>query len=200
MEQRIDPNIQPEYTVGTDPAYVPGLLAAPPAGAKDTDPERSEAVTEDEAVPEAVSEAVSGNAKAVRTEKEQSAEEEEKGKAKGEEKAKGEAKAESEDAAEDTVADVADGPVFEVSDRRGSITADRDGIRFRLDEEEADFRWDELGAVEVNSPRFARRFTVTAHLSTRRWFTAEVEAPARSTLKEWTAELDTVLDAYFEES
>ena len=48
--------------------------------------------------------------------------------------------------------------------------------------------------------RFGRRFTVTVHLATRRWFDAEVEAPARSLLKEWTAELDAVLDAYFEES
>lgn len=49
-------------------------------------------------------------------------------------------------------------------------------------------------------PRFGRRFTVTVHMSTRRWFNAEVEAPARSSLKGWVAELDAVLDAYFEES
>lgn len=41
---------------------------------------------------------------------------------------------------------------------------------------------------------------MTVHMSTRRWFNAEVEAPARSSLKEWAAELDEVLDAYFEES
>lgn len=93
----------------------------------------------------------------------------------------------------------ADGPVFEVSDRRGSITADREGIRFTLDDQEADFRWDEIGAVEVKSPRFGRRFTVTVHMSTNRWFNAEVEAAARSSLKEWAEELDAVLDAYFEE-
>ncbi|MFF3456779.1 hypothetical protein ACFYXH_21085 [Streptomyces sp. NPDC002730] len=92
------------------------------------------------------------------------------------------------------------GPVFEVRDRRGSVRADRDGVRFRLDDEEAEFRWDEIGAVEVKSARFGRRFTVTVHLTTRRWFDAEVDAPARSLLKEWAAELDAVLDAYFEES
>ncbi|WP_328666125.1 hypothetical protein OG905_03570 [Streptomyces sp. NBC_00322] len=96
--------------------------------------------------------------------------------------------------------DGASGPVFEVADRRGSIRADRDGIRFRLDDQEAEFRWDELGAVEVKPARFGRRFTVTVHLSTRRWFDAEVDAPARSHLKEWTAEFDTVLDAYFEDA
>ncbi|MFF3399941.1 hypothetical protein ACFYW6_15610 [Streptomyces sp. NPDC002659] len=94
----------------------------------------------------------------------------------------------------------ASGPVFEVADRRGSIRADRDGIRFRLDDQEAEFRWDELGAVEIKPARFGRRFTVTVHLSTRRWFDAEVDAPVRSQLKEWTAELDAVLDAYFEDA
>ncbi|WP_326654559.1 MULTISPECIES: hypothetical protein [unclassified Streptomyces] len=104
-----------------------------------------------------------------------------------------------EDAVSDT-GEEASGPVFEVSDRRGSVRADRDGVRFRLDEEEAEFRWDEIGAVETKSGRLGRRFTVTVHLTTRRWFNAEVEAPARSLLKEWVVELDAVLDAYFEES
>lgn len=48
-------------------------------------------------------------------------------------------------------------------------------------------------------PRFGRRFTVTVHMSSRRWFNAEVEAAARSSLKAWAEELDVVLDAYFEE-
>lgn len=105
---------------------------------------------------------------------------------------------ESEEEAKDEEEE-AEGPAFEVSDRRGSITADGAGVRFRLDDQEAEFRWDEIGAVEIDSPRFGRRFTVTVHLSSRRWFNAEVEAAARSQLKEWTAELDAVLDAYFEE-
>ncbi|MEU0297297.1 hypothetical protein ABZ136_35300, partial [Streptomyces microflavus] len=93
-----------------------------------------------------------------------------------------------------------DGPVFEVSDRRGSIRVAREGIRFRLDDQEAEFDWAEIGAVEMNPARFGRRFTVTVHLSTRRWFNAEVEAASRTQLKEWPAELDAALDAYFEES
>ena len=93
-----------------------------------------------------------------------------------------------------------DGPVFEVSDRRGSITADRTGVRFTLDGEEAEFGWDEIGAVEVDAARFGRRFTVTVYMTTRRWYSAEVTAPAKSHLREWAAELDVALDAYFEQT
>ncbi|MFE7615593.1 hypothetical protein [Streptomyces sp. NPDC057496] len=185
MEQRIDPNTQPGYAAGTDPAYIPGLTTPatavkpdtsqetapekalekePVAEPERTGPERKEPETDTDTGP--VAEADSG------TDTEPAPEEGEK----------------------------ADGPAFEVSDRRGSITADRTGVLFRLDDQEADFRWDEIGAVEVKTPRFGRRFTVTVHMSTRRWFNAEVEAPARSDLKKWAEELDEVLDAYFEES
>ncbi|MFD4765711.1 hypothetical protein [Streptomyces niveus] len=93
-----------------------------------------------------------------------------------------------------------DGPVFDISDRRASMTADRTGVRFQLDETEAEFGWDEIGAVEVETPRFGRRFTVTLHTTGRRHYQSDVDAPSRSSLKAWTAELDAVLDAYFEES
>ena len=108
--------------------------------------------------------------------------------------------AEGSDGSQDAEAETEDGPVFEVSDHRGSIRVAREGIRFVLDDQEAEFDWDEVGAVETASARFGRRFTVTVHMTTRRWFNAEVEAPARSALKEWTAQLDAALDAYFEES
>ncbi|MFI9583586.1 hypothetical protein ACIHCQ_17450 [Streptomyces sp. NPDC052236] len=164
MEQSIDPNTQPEFAAGTDPAYIPGLTGPRPAESEDAVPEQTEEAMPDDA-PEVEEEA-----------KEEAREEE--------------AKEEEEE----------EGPVFEVSDRRGSITADRAGVRFRLDDQEAEFLWSEIGAVEIHSPRFGRRFTITVHLSSRRWFNTEVEAAARSQLKEWTAELDAVLDAYFEES
>ncbi|MFF4229327.1 hypothetical protein [Streptomyces sp. NPDC001820] len=102
-------------------------------------------------------------------------------------------------AREDPAGEGDDGPVFEVSDRRGAIVADRAGITFRLDAEEAEFSWDEIGAVEIDTPRFGRRFGVTVYVSDRRWFQVDVEAPSRGVLKEWAAELDTVLDARFEE-
>jgi hypothetical protein len=108
--------------------------------------------------------------------------------------------AEEEPGAEEESEAGVDGPVFEVSDRRGSITAGHTGIVFRLDGETAEFRWDEIGAVEVDTPRFGRRFTVTVYTTTRRWYEADVEVPTRSLLKKWAAELDAVLDACFEDS
>ncbi|MFF5565379.1 hypothetical protein ACFY7Z_10060 [Streptomyces sp. NPDC012623] len=187
MEQRIDPKIQPEFAVGTDPAYIPGLTAPRPGASDTATEEKTDPAVEpepggtvlDDAVPEGAGRPDGFDAEAEPEE---------------------EAEPEKPETAEAETADTADGPVFEVSDRRGSIAADHEGVRFRLDEEEADFRWDEIGAVEITTPRFARRFTVTVHVSDRRWFTAEVEAPARSSLKEWTADLDKVLDTYFEES
>ncbi|MFF2406987.1 hypothetical protein [Streptomyces sp. NPDC058092] len=188
MEQRIDPNTQPGYAAGTDPAYIPGLTAPAPAGKPDTSQEQRDEHTDQE-----------------RTGQEQADQEqvdqEQANEPVLDSVAPDDALAEtvSEDAAADDK-EAVDGPVFEVSDRRGSITADHDGVRFRLDDQEAEFRWDEVGAVEVKTPRFGRRFTVTVHMSTRRWFNAEVEAPARSDLKKWAEDLDAVLDVYFEES
>jgi hypothetical protein len=93
-----------------------------------------------------------------------------------------------------------DGPVFEAADRRARITADGRGVRLRLDEEDCEFRWDEIAAVETESPRFGKRYTVTVHTPDRRWFPIEIEAPSRSRFKEWDEQLDAVLDAYFEEA
>ncbi|MFB6777831.1 hypothetical protein ACFCX0_10450 [Streptomyces sp. NPDC056352] len=182
MEQRIDPNTQPAYAAGTDPAYIPGLTAPLTVGTPEADQEKTEEPAPEGAVPD---DALAEDAP------------EDTAADSGPEDAKD---GEQEEHEKDEKAEKAEnGPVFEVSDRRGSITADRDGIRFRLDDQEAEFHWDEVGAVEVKVPRFGRRFTVTVHMSSRRWFNAEVEAAARSSLKAWAEELDVVLDAYFEE-
>jgi hypothetical protein len=182
VEKRTGPNIPPIQAAGTDPAYVPGITSPDPAKAEET----AEAVSEEAAelppgqgddVVEPRSEAESAEAVA-------------------EVEAETEAEAEGEG---DTEAE-ADGPVFEVSDHRGSITANRGGITFRLDGETAEFRWDEIGAVEIDSPRFSRLFTVTVYTTSRRWFEAYVQASAKRLLKEWTAELDAVLDACFDDS
>lgn len=92
-----------------------------------------------------------------------------------------------------------DGPVFEASDRRARIVADHRGVRLRLDDQECDFRWDEIGAVETETARFGKRWTVTVHTPDRRWYFLEVEAPSRSRFEEWDTELDAVLDAYFDD-
>ncbi|MFF7792246.1 hypothetical protein [Streptomyces sp. NPDC007991] len=92
-----------------------------------------------------------------------------------------------------------DGPVFEASDRRARIVADHRGVRLSLDDQECEFQWDEIGAVETETARFGKRYTVTVHTPDRRWYPIEIEAPARSRFTEWDEQLDAVLDAYFEE-
>ncbi|NUV68004.1 hypothetical protein G6W57_12850 [Streptomyces sp. CAI-121] len=188
MEQSIDSNKKPEFAAGTDPAFIPLPGLAAPAGTR-----KPEAEAESEAGPEAeeVRDDEAGQAVA-----EDGADREPE--AADEAAVDGEAEAQA-DADADADADAEDGPVFEVSDRRGSIRVAREGVRFRLDDQEAEFGWDEIGAVETTPARFGRRFTVTVHLSSRRWFNAEVEAASRSELKGWPAELDKALDAYFEE-
>lgn len=54
--------------------------------------------------------------------------------------------------------------------------------------------------MEIDTSRFGRRFGVTVYMSDRRWFQADVKAQSRAMLKEWAQELDTVLDARFEET
>ncbi|THA63167.1 hypothetical protein E6P78_21770 [Streptomyces sp. A0958] len=182
MEQRIDPNTQPAYAAGTDPAYIPGLTVPRPAATAEEEPES----TEEPAVADAVTEPATDDAKPT------------DGPAADDEEVEEVEKEEAEN--DENGEEAADGPSFEVSDRRGSISAGRAGVRFTLDDQQADFGWDEIGAVELKPARFGRRFTVTVHLSTKRWFNGEVEAAARSNLKEWTEGFDAVLDAYFEES
>ncbi|MEU2249901.1 hypothetical protein [Streptomyces sp. NPDC019224] len=176
MEQRIDPKTQPAYAAGTDPAYIPGLTAPRPATAVEEEPENTEEPAPVDAVPEPPADEVpvADEAPVAQEEEQEESDESDEG--------------------------AAEGPSFEVSDRRGSISATRSGIRFTLDDQQADFLWEEIGAVELKPARFGRRFTVTVHLSSKRWFNGEVEAESRSSLKEWTEGFDAVLDAYFEES
>ncbi|MFB6699454.1 hypothetical protein [Streptomyces rubiginosohelvolus] len=183
MEQSIDSNKKPEFAAGTDPAFIPLPGLAAPAGTRKPEPE-----AESEVGPEAaeIRDDEAGRAAA-------------EGGADRQPEAQDEAAAVDGETESQADADAEDGPVFEVSDRRGSIRVAREGVRFRLDDQEAEFGWDEIGAVETTPARFGRRFTVTVHLSSRRWFNAEVEAASRSELKSWPAELDKALDAYFEE-
>ncbi|MGW2839153.1 hypothetical protein ACWCWD_15300 [Streptomyces sp. NPDC001493] len=203
MEQSIEAKTKPEFAAGTDPAYIPGLTAPVPvrtegddeagtsvnaaAGAageadiQDAVP-TAEPVPSDSAEADAEPEDATGGPDAAGTEPT--------------------ADADSADSADtdDADAEVSGTPAFEISDRRGSIRVDRAGIRFTLDDQEADFDWSEVSAVEVKTAGLARRFTLTVHVSSRRWFNAEVVAESRKRLKEWPEELDVVLDAYFEES
>ncbi|MFJ9628575.1 hypothetical protein ACIRU8_12850 [Streptomyces sp. NPDC101175] len=181
MEQRIGSSSQPLEGAGFDPAFVPGLTA----------PVVSSDAPEDKKSPDAEPE----DATAEAAEPEES---EEPSAAKADD-VDGEAEAGeagADDAGED---DASDGPVFEASDRRAEIVADEKGVRLRLDDQSCEFRWDEIGAVETETPRFGKRFTITVHTPDRRWYPIEIEAAARSRFAEWETQLDAVLDAYFDD-
>ncbi|MEU8876551.1 hypothetical protein AB0D24_36485 [Streptomyces javensis] len=186
MEQSTGPIIPPMHTAGTDPGYVPGLTSPRPADVEEDAPDKAAAEQPPKEVTADDEPELDGEADAP----------------KDDVASDGEADDGAEDDAEDKEADEdADGEAaFEVSDRRGAIRAGRRGVVFELDGEKAEFGWDEIGAVEVDTPRFGKRFGITVYTTNRRWYTADVEAPARKLLKEWTAELDAVLDAYFEDS
>ncbi|WP_316779326.1 hypothetical protein [Streptomyces sasae] len=177
MEQRIGANSKPLEGAGFDPAFIPGLTSPASAEPEDAAPEDAEAKVAEVKAPE-VDEAAVEEAGAVAPEAEDAADD-----------------AEEEPAEEEP----AEGPVFEAADRRARIVADRSGVRLALDEEKCEFRWDEIGAVETEAPRFGKRFTITVHTPDRRWYPIEIEATARSRFKEWEEELDAVLDAYFDD-
>ncbi|MFG2850968.1 hypothetical protein ACGFZ9_09880 [Streptomyces mirabilis] len=185
MEQRIGSKSQPLDAAAVNPAYIPGLTS--PAKAEPKDAAVEEAASEETASEEAASEeaVVEDAAPETAVAEEASAE--------PEEEATSASDSDSEPEPDP------DGPVFEASDRRASIKADHSGVRLRLDDQEAEFRWDEIGAVETESPRFGKRFTVTVHTPDRRWYPIEIEATARARFKEWEDQLDAVLDAYFED-
>ncbi|MFE9359065.1 hypothetical protein ACFYPB_33915 [Streptomyces olivaceoviridis] len=177
--------VEPVMGAGFDPAFVPGITGPTPTdgvakspepkGAQEppsAEPVSPERVDADEAGAEAVADADAEDV----------------------------ADVDAEDVADADAEDKADGPVFEASDRRARIVADRKGVRLSLDEEACEFRWDEIAAVETESPRFGKRYTITVHTPDRRWYPIEIEAAARARFKEWDEQIDAVLDAYFEEA
>ncbi|MFF8906854.1 hypothetical protein [Streptomyces olivaceoviridis] len=168
---------EPVMGAGFDPAFVPGITGPTPTDgvAKSPEPKGAQEPPPSEpASPERV-DADGTGAETV-------------------------ADADAEDVTDADAEDKADGPVFEASDRRARIVADRTGVRLSLDEEACEFRWDEIAAVETESPRFGKRYTITVHTPDRRWYPIEIEAAARARFKEWDEQLDAVLDAYFEEA
>ncbi|KUL23628.1 hypothetical protein [Streptomyces regalis] len=189
MEQRIGSGSQPLEGAGFDPAFIPGLTSPASAGPKD--------VKDEDVAEGSVSE-------------ETGSEKTDSGETRDLEAVDGpevEADDEADDDASDDEADEeagddapVDGPVFEAADRRARIVADHKGVRLSLDDQECEFRWDEIGAIETEAPRFGKRFTVTVHTPDRRWYPIEIEAAARSRFTEWDEQLDAVLDAYFEDS
>ncbi len=196
VEQSTGPIIPPMHTAGTDPGYIPGLTSPRPAEVKEDAPDEAA-----ERPPEgAAAEEEAAREEAVGAEEASGAEADTAAEKKAGAKADTEADVASDGEADDDGEEEDGGVAFEVSDRRGAIRAARRGVTFELDGEKAEFGWDEIGAVEVDTPRFGKRFGITVYTTNRRWYTADVEAPARKLLKEWTAQLDAVLDVYFEDS
>lgn len=166
--------VEPVLGAGFDPAFVPGITPPTPAEAGPVSKEPSG--PREDVAPDDTEEALGESA-------EEPADES------------------ADESAEEPAGEPADGgPVFEAADRRARIVADRRGVRLSLDEEACEFRWDEIAAVETETARFGKRYTVTVHTPDRRWFPIEIEAPARARFKEWDERLDAVLDAYFEEA
>ncbi|MER5947187.1 hypothetical protein ABT127_14070 [Streptomyces sp. NPDC001904] len=205
MEQRMDSQkVTPVAGAGFDPAYVPGLTSP----AKET-------VVEDAQATEAEADETPGEVNTPSLEKETpepedarsaaAAETAEPADAEGaddtasdtDEEPGAEKADEAEKAAKAVKAEKGDGVTLEAKDRRGSITVDATGVRYTLDDQEADFTWGEISAVEYGTSR--KRLTVTVHTPNSRWYPNDVEAPDKSRLKEWTESLDKALDAYFED-
>ncbi|MGW0210415.1 hypothetical protein ACWDZ8_33080 [Streptomyces sp. NPDC003233] len=184
MEQRIGASSKPSEAeplkaepvtgAGFDPAFIPGITVPAPANSDEPEPQDAE-VKAEPAEPEdsRAPEATEGTSQS------------------------GDDEGADEGVDEDGPVD---GPVFEASDRRAKIVADRKGVRLRLDEEACEFRWDEIAAVETETPRFGKRYTITVHTPDRRWYPIEIEATTKSRFKEWDEQLDAVLDAYFEDA
>ncbi|PWI42579.1 hypothetical protein [Streptomyces sp. ICBB 8177] len=184
MEQRNGPKIPPVHAAGLDPAFVPGLTLPLQAGA-DRAPS-----SPDDPTPQAADDAPAAPAAG------DAADADEAGTRDASPENADAAEADEEEVSDEV--DAAGGPSFEASDHCGGVTADRRGVRFTLDGEEADFTWDEIGAVEIGTPRFGRILIVTVHTTSRHTYEAYVDAPNRSQPKRWATQLDAVLDEYFE--
>ncbi|MEC3995779.1 hypothetical protein VSR01_20565 [Actinacidiphila sp. DG2A-62] len=198
MEQRIGPTVPPTNAAGVDPAYVPGLLPPRAPAADETVAGKPDAASgKDAASEDAGREAAPATSEA--EDADTTADAADTASAPSTAAADGRAGDADEADQDGETAEDDDSPVFEVSDRRGSIRVGRTGVTFRLDSEVAEFGWDEVQAVEIDTPRFGKRFSVTVYTSPRRWFQFDVEAPNRAALKSWAAELDEVLDVHFDD-
>ncbi|MFE2377392.1 hypothetical protein [Streptomyces sp. NPDC059398] len=198
MEQHIGPKSPlPVQAAATDPAYVPGLMP-PPAEAPTAGPEPAdgEAAEHMEAAADAAAPQDPGGDSAPEETKapERAAEAVETGAGDG-------AGEHGDSGPHDTEpgSGAGEAPAFEVSDRRSAIIANRTGVVLRLDDQEAEFDWAEIGAVEFRTAKYGRRLTLFVHMPNRHTYQADVAASGRDELKQWAEQLDTVLDSYFEE-
>ncbi|MEO3844677.1 hypothetical protein [Streptomyces sp. B22F1] len=206
MEENKGLKVTPVNAAAMDPAALPGLVPSPP---DEKEKEQDEAETTDEKTESEDSAAAADTEDAAdddsdedEADKAGSAGKDAEGDAVDADDAdedKATASGDSEAGASDDPGSDGEGPVFEAADRRGSVTIDSTGVRFQLDDTEAEFTWPEIGAVEYKTSRFGRRLVLSVH-DDRGICPAEVEAPDKATLKTWAADLESALDAYFEET
>ncbi|AKH82878.1 hypothetical protein AA958_12250 [Streptomyces sp. CNQ-509] len=203
MEENKGLKVTPVNAAAMDPAALPGLVPSPP---DEKEKEQDEAETTDEKTESEDSAAAADTEDAAdddsdedEADKAGSAGKDAEGDADDADEDKATASGDSEAGASDDPGSDGDGPVFEAADRRGSVTIDSTGVRFQLDDTEAEFTWPEIGAVEYKTSRFGRRLVLSVH-DDRGICPAEVEAPDKATLKTWAADLESALDAYFEET
>lgn len=189
MEENKGLNVTPVNAAATDPAALPGLVAPPPDDKEKDEAPKTDEKKESGTDPEDAAEAAAGPGDDDSDKDTAEAEAEVEDDDKDEDEAEGEAEE----------AEAGEGPVFEATDRRGSVTVDSTGVRFRLDDTEAEFTWPEIGAVEYKTSRFGRRLVLSVHDS-RGVCPAEVEAKDKAELKGWAVDLEAALDAYFEET
>lgn len=195
MEENKGLNVTPVNAAATDPAALPGLVPSPlddPEEEKDKDEATATDAEENEE-----------NEENDETEESEDAEDAEDA-ADSEDSETADDDGDSDDDTDtdtDTTAEAGDddGPVFKATDRRGSVTVDSTGVRFKLDDTETEFTWPEIGAVEYKTSRFGRRLVLSVHDS-RGICPAEVEAQDKAELKAWAVDLEAALDAYFEEA
>ncbi|MFC7217422.1 hypothetical protein ACFQLX_04435 [Streptomyces polyrhachis] len=177
MEPNRGQNITPVNAAATDPSALPGLIVPRP---RTTEEPQEAPAPEEESAGAAESEVAEPEAAEPVGLLEKAAPDT------------------SADAAEDS--EVAPESVeLEFSDRRGSVVADAAGMRFTLDDTEAEFDWEEIGAVEYATSRFGRRLTVTVHLRGRKLYETDVTAPDKAALARWTKSLDELMDARFDD-
>lgn len=198
MEQRTGTSSQPLKTepvtgAGFDPAFIPGITPPRREEPQATAPEDADPQEQDEQPQAKAPEAADTDTTDAATTAGQTADDASAGESTADET---DEKPTAEDPSDDQSPD---GPLFEAADRRARIVADHQGIRLSLDDQECDFRWDEIGAVETTVPRFGKRYTVTVHTPERRWYPIEIDAPSKARVKEWDTQLDAVLDAYFDD-
>lgn len=90
-------------------------------------------------------------------------------------------------------------PFFGAADRRNSVAVGENGVTLKVGEAQADFGWDEIGAVVSTAVGFGKGLRVELRLyESQEPFVCEIKAPSRGVRDDWMAGLDLVLGYYLD--